>query len=70
MIESGAYIALENALSATNALLLRALRAPNVVDMPHGPVTPPDLPLQVVTHEQTNSRMCLMWLVRLTFHWY
>ena len=56
MIESGADITMENALNATNALLLRALRTPNVVDMPFGPVTPPDLPLQVVTQEQTQLK--------------
>ena len=56
MIESGANITMENVLNATNSLLLRALRAPNVVDMPYGPVTPPDLPLQVVTQEQTQLK--------------
>ena len=59
MIESGADITTENALNATNALLLRALRAPNVVDMPHDPVTPSDLPLQAVTQEQTPIKHVL-----------
>ena len=59
MIESDADITMENALNATNALLLRALRAPNVVDMPHDPVTPPDLPLQAVTQEQTPLKHVL-----------
>lgn len=36
---------MENALNATNALHLRVLRKPNIVDMPPGPVAPPDLPL-------------------------
>ena len=45
MIESGADISMENGLNATNALHLRVLRKPNIVDMPPGPVAPPDLPL-------------------------
>ena len=56
MIESGADITMENALNATNALLLRALRTPNAVDMPYGTVTPPDLPVQVATQEQIHLK--------------
>ena len=47
MMES-AEISLEHALNATNALFLRPLRKPNVVELPPGVVKPADLPLETV----------------------
>ena len=38
-------ISLENALNATNAMSLKPLKKPNVVDLPGGAVLPSDLPL-------------------------
>ena len=69
MIESGADITMENALNATNALLLRALRTPNAVDMPYGTATPLSQ-YKSLHRSKSTSSICLMWLVRLTFHWH
>lgn len=41
-----AEITLEHALNATNALFLRPLRKPDVVELPPGVVKPSDLPLE------------------------
>ena len=53
MSEEGALITMEASLDATNALILKTLTAPNVVDLPRGHVSPPDLPLQPV-HNQAK----------------
>ena len=38
-------ISLENALNATNAMSLKPLKKPDIVDLPGGAVLPSDLPL-------------------------
>ena len=44
-------ISLEHALNATNALYLRSLSKPNVVELPPGVVKPSDLPLEIMKND-------------------
>ena len=53
MMSEASEISLETALNATNALFLKNLSKPNVVDLPRGPVSPTDLPLD---HPKDKSK--------------
>ena len=53
MMSEASEISLETALNATNALFLKNLSKHNVVDLPRGPVSPTDLPLD---HPQDKSK--------------
>ena len=52
-----AEISLENALHATNALYLRKLSKPNVVELPVGVVKPQDLPLENIKENVRAKHM-------------
>ena len=56
MMSEASEISLETALNATNALFLKNLSKPNVVDLPRGPVSPTDLPLDHPILKETAKK--------------
>ena len=53
----GSEISFDHALNATNALYIRPLRKPNVVELPPGVVKPQDLPLDPIKENVKLKRL-------------
>ena len=56
MIRNGADISLQDALDATNSLVLRSLKKPNIVDEPAGLVAPVHLPIETFTDKTSKLK--------------
>ena len=56
MIRDGSDITLQDALDATNSLVLRTLKKPNIVDGPRGIVDPTHLPIEPFNERTTKVK--------------